>query len=118
MDAIGTNGKAPEDGRKRACFRPPGLPIQPLSDPLILTSLFSFLSSCTSCKSCLNEFELLSIRDLRDLRGLNISLYLSALALWNELSYSTGVNLQLFSSSLLTPPLSLLEVVLFARVTA
>ena len=33
MVPIGTNGKAPEDERKLAHFRPQGLSIEPLSDP-------------------------------------------------------------------------------------
>ena len=36
---IGTNGKAPEDERKPAYFRPAGLPIPPLSDPHIKSAL-------------------------------------------------------------------------------
>jgi hypothetical protein len=35
MEAIGTNGKAPEDETKLAYFRPQGLPIELLSDPRI-----------------------------------------------------------------------------------
>ena len=34
-EIIGTNGKAPEDERKPAYFRPAGLPIPPLSEPRI-----------------------------------------------------------------------------------
>ncbi len=37
---IGTNGKAPVDESKLASLRPPGLPIQPLSDPSTSTNIF------------------------------------------------------------------------------
>jgi len=36
MDPIGTDGKAPEDESKLACFHPRGLSIEPLSDLHIL----------------------------------------------------------------------------------